>query len=245
MLPSDAEEIDLLCLASTRDYIVRSNLRLCIANNRVEGKVMERYYTCCGKSICVGCDYSFDHSGNDDKCPFCNSEREGKTDEERVEQIMKRVAANDAVSICMLARYYYYGGLNGVQQDHAKAIELFTKSADLGCSRAHNNLAGIYHEGGNMKKAKFHVEAAAIAGNEVARYTIGGMEHVAGNVERAVKHWGIAASAGDYGAMNTLIKFFEKGHVSRESINSTLTAYNNSCVEMRSEARDACIRFKK
>jgi hypothetical protein len=31
--------------------------------------------------------------------------------------------------------------------------------------------------------------------------------------------------------------------VSRESIDSTLAAYNNSCAEMRSEARDSYIRF--
>ena len=83
-----------------------------------------------------------------------------------------------------------------------------------------------------------------------------------GNVERAVKHWAIAASGGDYHAMHhQMTVFYEKGYVrresiivmlvvsknrdvSRESIDSTLTAYNNSCVEMRSEARDACIRFK-
>jgi hypothetical protein len=35
---------------------------------------------------------------------------------------------------------------------------------------------------------------------------------------------------------------FENGHVSREAINSTLAAYNNSCAEVRSEARDAYIR---
>ena len=35
---------------------------------------------------------------------------------------------------------------------------------------------------------------------------------------------------------------FEKGQLSRESIDSVLTAYNSSCVEMRSEARDASIR---
>ncbi len=93
-----------------------------------------------------------------------------------------------------------------------------------------------------MKKAKFHVEAAAMAGHEVARYNLGCMDHESGHIERAVKHLGIAASAGCYIAMHHLIKLFEKGRVSRESIDSTLTAYNNSCVEMRSEARDACIR---
>ena len=57
-----------------------------------------------------------------------------------------------------------------------------------------------------------------------------------------MKHWKIAASAGCFRAMHRLIVFVEKGVVSRESIDSTLNAYNNSCIEMRSEARDAYIR---
>ena len=32
---------------------------------------------------------------------------------------------------------------------------------------------------------------------------------------------------------------FENGNIDRESLNSTLTAYNTSCGEMRSQARDA------
>jgi hypothetical protein len=52
----------------------------------------------------------------------------------------------------------------------------------------------------------------------------------------------IAASAGEYDDMHVLRKRFEKGLVSRESIDSTLSAYNNSCAEMRSEARDVYIQ---
>jgi TPR repeat protein len=179
-----------------------------------------------------------------------------------VEEIMKRVAANDAASINLLGNLYE-NGLLGLQQDRAKAMELYARAMDLGNTKAHRGLGGIYHQRGDMKKAKFHYEAAAMAGDEVSRNNLGMMEVNLGNVERAVKHWAIAASAGCYHAMHQLTVFYEKGyvrresiivmlvvskkghgHVSRESINSTLTAYNNSCVEMRSEARDACIRFK-
>jgi TPR repeat protein len=93
-----------------------------------------------------------------------------------------------------------------------------------------------------MKKAKFHFEAAAMAGHVGARYNLGDLEAKSGNFERAIKHWTIAASAGHCIAMNNLRVFFEDGVVSRESIDSTLKAYNNSCVEIRSVARDACIR---
>ena len=220
-----------------------------IANVELAGTSMEKYYPCCGKSICEGCSYSNTMSGNENRCPFCNSDRGSETDDEMVEEIMKRVEANDAASIYLLGNSYE-NGLLGLQQDRAKATELYARAANLGFSKAHNNLANVYHEGGNMKKAKFHFEAAAMAGDEVARFNLGVIEVNLGNMGRAVKHWNIAASAGCYRAMHQLTVFYKKGCGSRESIivmlsiNSTLTAYNNSCVEMRSEARDACIRFK-
>ena len=93
-----------------------------------------------------------------------------------------------------------------------------------------------------MKKAKFHYEAAAMAGCEVSRFNLGGLESKSGNIERAIKHWTIAASAGEIFAMHNLQICFEGGHVSRESIDSNLVAYNKSCAEMRSESRDAIIR---
>jgi TPR repeat protein len=111
--------------------------------------------------------------------------------------------------------------------------------------KAHNNLALIYDRKGDMKKAKFHYEAAAMAGHEGARNNLGLMEkNKSGNMERAVKHWIIGASAGAFGSMHNLLVSFEEGAVSRESIDTALAAYNNSCTEMRSEARDAAIPFK-
>jgi tetratricopeptide (TPR) repeat protein len=203
-------------------------------------KTMDAYYPCCGKSICKGCDYSFDQSGNDNKCPFCNADQ-CKTDEEMADQIMKRVEANDPASIYMLANSYERG-LHGVQQDCTKAIELYAKAANLGHSDARWNLANIYRQGGDLKKAKFHCEAAAMAGHEIARCSLGIVEANSGNMEQAIKHWTIAASAGNYTAMHHLRIGFEEGAISRKSMDSILAAYNNSCAEMRSEARDAYIR---
>jgi TPR repeat protein len=201
----------------------------------------EGYYSCCGKSICRGCSYSFFESGNIDQCPYCNSDRSNKTEEEQVRDMMKRAEANDPASICLLA-HSYHKGRGGLQQDHAKAIELYAKAANLGDKEAHYNLAGIYHEGGDLKKAKFHFEASAMAGHEDARYNLAGLEVESGNIEGALKNWTIAASAGCFRAMYHLITGFEKGVVSRDSIDSTLKAYNNCCAEMRSEARDAYIQ---
>ena len=145
-----------------------------IANKEMAGKSMEISFACCGKSICRGCVYSFNQSGNESKCPFCNSDRRDKTYGELVEDNMKRVEANDPASICMLAIQYHHGRA-GLQQDLAKAKDLYTRAVELGCSMAHIHLGIFYHEGGDMKKAKFHFEAAAMAGNEVARFNLGCM----------------------------------------------------------------------
>ena len=60
-----------------------------------------------------------------------------------VEEILKRVEANDAVRMGMLGSYYCHGYL-GLQQDHNKAIELWTRAADLGSKKAHISLYDVY-----------------------------------------------------------------------------------------------------
>jgi hypothetical protein len=81
-----------------------------------------------------------------------------------------------------------------------------------------------------------------MAGHEVARFNLGIFEYNSGNMERAVKHWTIAASAGCYQSMHNLQLEFLKGIVS-DIIDSTLTAYNNTCAEMRSESRETRIKI--
>jgi TPR repeat protein len=188
---------------------------------------MKEWYPCCGKSICNGCVHSLCEFGNGGTCPFCKADILSGTDEEEVEKLMKRVD------------HYYNQGQLGLQQDLAKGVKLWTQAAKLGSSQAHFHLGNSYEEEGDSRKAKFHNEAAAMAGHEAARCNLGSIEGNSGNIEQAIKHCTIAASAGHYIAMQNLI---EEGTVSRESIDSTLIAYNNSCAEMRSEARDAYLR---
>jgi TPR repeat protein len=175
------------------------------ANTELAKENMEQYFPI----ICRGCMYSFNQTDNDDKCPFCNSDCGGKSEEEEVAEMMKRVGANDAASICMLADSYYQG-LNGFQQDLTKAIELYVRAGELGCCKAYCNLGMLYIEGGNFKKSKFYHAAAAMAGYEVARCNLGNMEFESGNMERALKHLRIAASAGHCKAMHQLRTFLNK-----------------------------------
>jgi TPR repeat protein len=99
-----------------------------------------------------------------------------------------------------------------------------------------------YYEGGDLKKSKFHFEAAAMAGHEVARMALGIIEEQSRNMDRGVKHCIIAASAGHHSAMHNLLVALKGGDISRDVIDSTLAAYNTSCAELRSETRDAAIR---
>ena len=211
-----------------------------LANEGLANIGTEQYYSCCGKSICRGCLYSFGKSGNIMNCPYCKAEIAGKKNEEHVKELMKREVANDAGAILALGNSYYIG-LIGLQQDQERAMELWKRAADLGYSHAHYNLGNEYRQGGDVKKAKFHYETAAMAGHEEARYILGIMEGKSGNIERAVKHFRIAASAGSHLAMDNLLEIFKQGLLPRDFIESALTSYNNSCAEMRSESRDAAI----
>jgi TPR repeat protein len=171
----------------------------------------------------------------------------GKTDEERIKELMKQIEANDVGAMHVLGSYYHHGRQQGILQDQAKAMELWKQAAKLGLSQAHFHLGNMYlpdyDSEGNSKKEKFHLEAAAMAGDEGARCNLGTTEAQSRNMEQAVKHWMIAASAGDYIAMRNMLVAFNHGSVSRNAIDSTLTAYNTSCAEMRSEARDSCIQI--
>ena len=98
-----------------------------------------------------------------------------KTDDERVQELMKRVEANDAGAMTVLGSNYYHGQL-GLQHDWARAMELWKQAGILGSSKAHFQLGNSYREGGDLKKAKFHYEVAAMAGHDVARHNLGFME---------------------------------------------------------------------
>jgi hypothetical protein len=128
--------------------------------------------------------------------------------------------------------FYYY--------DHKEAVENWLMTGECQedmesfyCSNQHN-----------WEETKFHLETAALAGNEVARNTLalGELEfdHLRNN-DRAIKHWIIAVSARGYHAMYHLLLGMGKGMVSKDAIDTTLTAYNNACANMRSKARDNLI----
>ena len=117
-----------------------------MANKGLECTNMEIYYPCCGKTICGGCIDSFIKSGNT-TCPFCKADAMINAVDEEGERIMKRVEANDAGEINVLANYYHNGN-GGYGQDKERAMELWKEAAEPGYAKAHFKLGNDYYHGG-------------------------------------------------------------------------------------------------
>jgi len=85
--------------------------------------------------------------------------------------ILKRVEANDPVAIAQVGREHCVRGEFGT------AFEYLTKAVDLGDVNARYNLSLLYQNGGggvekDEKKALYHLEEAAIAGQPEARFRL-------------------------------------------------------------------------
>lgn len=81
-----------------------------------------------------------------------------------LDEIQKGVEKGDPEAINALGAVYYEG-LNGMKQDYAKALELFTKAADAGNAVAMTNIGRIYYFGKGVKKdakkaAEYFMKAA-------------------------------------------------------------------------------------
>jgi len=208
-----------------------------------------RYQLCCGKILCNGCVHAHSVAAaytERVKCVFCRSEG-SSSDEENIERMKKRVGANDALAMYNLGTYYQFG-LLGLRQDNAKALELLHKSAKLGHHHAHYNLSTCYHNGDivgkDTRKATYHGQLGAMAGNVKARGNLGCDESNAGNMDRAYKHWMISANDGCGLSMKAVQDGYQSGSVRKDDYAKTTRAYGNSIDEMKSADRDRAAAFR-
>ena len=150
------------------------------------------YYGCCGKVICAGC-VCADVMRNikDQKCPFCRTPAP-TLDKVVVKQAKKRMKIGDAEAIRLLGCYYYHGRY-GLPQNHAKALELWQRAAELRTALAYSSIGATYYDGNGVErdetKANHYFELGAMRGDVVARHNLGAKEGRAGNMERALKHF--------------------------------------------------------
>ena len=203
-----------------------------------------RYYSCCGKVICGGCVYApvYDDQGNtmNEACPFCRTPPP-ILEEEDIERIKKRMEVGDARAIYNIG-IYYRDGRHRFPQDHAKALKLWNRAAELGCSEPYCNIAGVYEKGRSMEvdkeKAKRYFELGAIGGDEMARHNLGIIELRAGKCDRALKHFMIAVRNGYTRSMEVMRKLYSHGNVTKEDYTEALRLYQEYLGEIKSDQRD-------
>jgi TPR repeat protein len=175
------------------------------------------------------------------KCVFCRTKASLSDKEVIVERMKKRVEANDALAMFHLGTCYQLG-MMGLRQDHAKALELFHKSAKLGNHHAQFALSVCYQKGGigenDTRKATYYEQLSAMAGNIHARYNLGCAEGNADNMDRAYKHWMISANGGCDLSMKEVQEGYKSGFVTKDDHAKTTRAYGNSIDEMKSDDRD-------
>ena len=207
------------------------------------------FKVCCGKLICYGCIYAIvmvakqrGKKSEDDLCPFCR-EPSDISGEEEIEQYKKLMKNGNAEAFNMLGLCFSRGS-NGMPQNWAKANELFLKAGELGCADGYCNLGIAYRQGKGVeidkKKVNHFFELAAMLGDVDARNDLGLIERQAGNEQRAMKHFIVAARAGDSKCLENVKNGFMTGRlvVTKNEYESTLRAYHETQIEMKSEARD-------
>ncbi len=200
--------------------------------------------SCCSKQICEGCNLANQMRELEarllPKCPFCRKDKPN-TDEECIEQLMKRIDANDPVAMCHLGAIRYKEGNYEVAFDH------LTRAVALGNVAAHYRLSLMYHEGQGVEKdeksALHHAEKAAIGGHPTARYNLGWTEAGRGRRDRAVKHYVIAAKLGHDKSLENLKNGYKDGVVSKEEFTEALHGYQAAIAASKSPQREAFAEY--
>jgi len=209
-----------------------------------------RYYECCGKVICGGCEYApvYDNQGNkvdNKKCPFCRIPVPTLGGEEEIERDKKRVEAGDPIAIFNLGCDYLDGSC-GQPQDYTKALELFHRAAKLGHIEAYCHIGNAYHRGRGVevdkKEAIRYYERAAMAGDVYSRHNLGNMEKNAGNM-RALKHYMIAIRSGYAKSLEKIKDLYTDGHATKDDYTKALQLYQSYLGEIKSVQRDKAAAF--
>ena len=201
--------------------------------------------SCCCKRICYGCDHANKNREDErrlqQKCAFCRTAFP-ETKEENIEQLMKRIEANDPVALCQRGAEKHKEG------DYKSAFEYSARAAAMGDSEAHYQLSILYHIGQGIekdeKKELYHSKEAAIAGHHMARFNLGFMEAENGRFERAAKHWIIAAKLGDQRSLDGVKALYKNGDLSKEDFTAALRGHKAAIDAMKSPQREEAEKIR-
>ena len=200
---------------------------------------------CCCKHICNGCFVANERRETERRlqhtCPFCRTAAPN-TGAEIIEQLMKRVEANDPVAMCHMGSEIYKEG------NYNSAFEYFTKAAAMGNVQAHYQLSILYRDGQgvekNEKRELHHAEKAAIRGHPHARCSLGCFEwENNAQMDRAVKHFIIGAKLGHDMSLDNVKMLYEAGYASKEDFGVALRGYQAAIEAAKSPQREAVAEY--
>ena len=131
--------------------------------------------------------------------------------------------------------------------DTRKAIELWTKAADLGhilsCGSLGDAYNPIFDNGMGLEKywekSTHYYKIAAKGGHHNARHNLACLEYQAGNRAAAIKHFIIAASMGHDLALNQVKQAYIRREATKDQFANTLRAHKDAKDEMKSSHRKA------
>ncbi|EJK67653.1 hypothetical protein THAOC_11285, partial [Thalassiosira oceanica] len=204
-----------------------------------------KFKACCMKRVCNGCQFASYQRGLEETCPFC---RAPTPDSEAAifVLIQKRADAKDPAAMEFLAHAYYDGDYD-LQPDIPRAIELWTKAANLGDLNAHFKLGVRYYKGDgveqNVGRSVGHWQHAAIQGHPLSRHNLGSHEYDKENHELGVRHWMISAKMGYERSLNEIKEMFMKGHATKAQYANALRDYQNALEETKSPQREEAKAF--
>ena len=201
---------------------------------------------CCVKRLCNGCILAANQRGMLDSCPFCRTPLPDGADASKLAMVQKRVDKGDAEAITHLGNKYYHGEL-GLTKDVLRAIELWTRAAELGSLGAHYSLGTVYYDGDGVEEDKQrgirHWQQAAMKGYVLSRHNLGVVEYEEVKYEIAAQHWMISAKMGYEKSLSAIQEMFKEGHATKAQYAESLLGYRDAVEEMKSPQREEAKRL--
>ena len=209
---------------------------------------------CCGQRICKGCNHAQRKedikNGKEGKdvgvCAFCRTPRP-ETAKAFVKLLNKRVKQNDAYSIYMLASYYEDGDM-GFPKNMTKAIDLYLKAGELGCSHAYDALGNAFYYGGGIEKdvnkARKYYELGVVGGDVSARHNLGSLYWYSGDRQKASKHFMLGAKAGCEKSLINVKKAYQEGYVTKDEYMEALLSYQKRYEDTKSAMRKEALLYE-
>ena len=244
--PANDDEVPLPCAGGETDEDIfkepspRDECPICCLPLPIVTE-LQRYQSCCGKMLCIGCIRAVLGGDNRCLCPYCRAPAP-KSEGESIERVKKRAEADDANAIFSLG-CFYDSGEKGLPQDCNKALELWLRAGELGSVEANNNVATAYLNGRGVErdteKAKYYWELAAIGGDPEARHNLGVQEENAGNMDRAMRHWMIAAGAGLDASLRAIQNCYFYTDATKDDFVKALRTHKAAKNAMKSDQREA------